>query len=241
VNPLPLCVHERRRDARFAFPLTDGYDKLSNTKGPHVRGERLTSHSGRAHRERTSLFCCSSTAGARYVQDEYHYPSPTRPEAIFHAQFERGAGGATGTGRHPRPIIAHCSHLPRCPMRCFGLSQSSGRNDCRCRRRRARLHRCVTSSSIRAWLNDHPTYSLGPPADCQCDDDIKLPSTGRWRGMGSGNLPMRPYAAVGDFDGDGVDKDLGSCPADPAHSPDQFCRGLVGLEEWPRPRDSSDT
>ncbi len=71
--------------------------------------------------------------------------------------------------------------------------------------------------AIRTWLNDHPTYRLATPADCQCDDDIKLLRQGDG-GAWAPQPSYEPYAAVGDFDGDGVE-DL-AVVAIPAHSPD---------------------
>ncbi len=104
VNPLLYvfmnCV---QRCYGFAFPLTVTATTNDHTKGPHVRGRAIDFTLPDGAQGADIAVCCSLNCGARYVQDEYHYPSPDATGGHIHAQFERGAGGATGTGRHPRP------------------------------------------------------------------------------------------------------------------------------------------
>lgn len=80
-------------------------------------------HSGGAHARRRAVdftlsggvldadtaVCCSLGCGARYVQDEYHHSSPNATGGHIHAQMDRGANGASGTGKYRKPKCKPCS------------------------------------------------------------------------------------------------------------------------------------
>jgi uncharacterized protein RhaS with RHS repeats len=47
--------------------------------------------------------CCALECKFDYVQDEYKYPSKGSSGGHIHGQTVPGNGGATGTGRYPKP------------------------------------------------------------------------------------------------------------------------------------------
>jgi hypothetical protein len=58
-------------------------------------------------------------------------------------------------------------------------------------------------AAIQSWLNRHPGYRLAVLEDCHCTSEvesIRRGAGGPWRA----DLSYQPYAAVGDFDGDGL-------------------------------------
>lgn len=55
---------------------------------------------------------------------------------------------------------------------------------------------------LNAWLKLHPTLRLGTDEDCGCEDDIERIRT-HSDDVGKAVADYHPYAAVGDFNGDG--------------------------------------
>ena len=60
--------------------------------------------------------------------------------------------------------------------------------------------------AVQTWLDTHAQYRLALTEDCQCDEDIESIRRGP-EGFWEPEPAYQPYAAVGDFDGDGL-KDL---------------------------------
>jgi RHS repeat-associated protein len=79
-----------------------------HSAGAHVRGTAVDFRLPEGAVGADNAVCCSLSCGARYVQDEYRYPSKNATGGHIHAQMDRGAGGATGTGRHPKPKCTNC-------------------------------------------------------------------------------------------------------------------------------------
>ncbi len=98
------CVQKCNPDAITVSATTNGH-----TEGAHVAGQAadFTVPNGVAGAEKAA--CCALQCQAQYVQDEYHYPSPHSTGGHIHGQLVPGKGGATGTGRKPKPKCEKCS------------------------------------------------------------------------------------------------------------------------------------
>jgi RHS repeat-associated protein len=111
VNPLLYvflnCV---QRCYGSAWELIVTATTNDHTSGAHVRGRAVDLRLPEGAIGADNAVCCSLSCGARYVQDEYSYPSANATAGHIHAQLDRGRGGATGTGRHPRPKCHTCNN-----------------------------------------------------------------------------------------------------------------------------------
>ena len=56
---------------------------------------------------------------------------------------------------------------------------------------------------LEAWLGQHPEFRAAKDTDCDCAEDIQQMKTG-YGGAWTPVPDYRPYAATGDFNGDGV-------------------------------------
>jgi RHS repeat-associated protein len=108
VNPL-LYVFLNCVQKCYGFSLTVTATTNDHSSGPHAFGRAVDFTIPDGPLGANGAVCCSVNCGARYVQDEYHYPSPNATGPYIHAQFDPGIGGATGTGRHPNPTCQPCN------------------------------------------------------------------------------------------------------------------------------------
>jgi RHS repeat-associated protein len=98
----------------YPDPVTITATTNGHTTGAHASGNALdfTLPSGSAGANQA--MCCVLQCKAKYAQDEYHYPSPNATGGHIHAQLRPGKGGATGTGRKPKPKCNSCSSSGGC-------------------------------------------------------------------------------------------------------------------------------
>lgn len=92
-----------------AWQLTVTATTNDHKTGAHSRGRAVDFTLPDGALGANDAVCCALNCGARYVQDEYHYPSPNATGPHIHAQLDKGKGGAKGTGSHPRPKCKPCS------------------------------------------------------------------------------------------------------------------------------------
>lgn len=71
--------------------------------GAHARGRAVDFTLPDGPLGSDQAVCCALSCGARFVQNEYRYPSPHATGPHIHAQLDPGKGRAKGTGRRPRP------------------------------------------------------------------------------------------------------------------------------------------
>ena len=80
-----------------------------HTTGSHVTGKAIDFTTPDGGAGASKALCCALECGAKFVQDEYHYPSRNATGGHIHAQLDPGQGGATGTGSKPKPKCTTCS------------------------------------------------------------------------------------------------------------------------------------
>jgi RHS repeat-associated protein len=83
-----------------------------HTSGAHAVGNGLdiVVPSGRNGSQKATCCALQCAPSSSYIQNEYIYPSPQSTGGHIHIQLTPGRGGATATGRYPRPNCDSCNN-----------------------------------------------------------------------------------------------------------------------------------
>ncbi|HET9644259.1 MAG TPA: RHS repeat-associated core domain-containing protein, partial [Burkholderiaceae bacterium] len=98
------CVQRCYPDVITITATTNGH-----SSGAHAAGQAIDFIMPGGGAGANKALCCALECGAKFVQDEYHYPSRNSTGGHIHAQLIPGQGGATGTGSKPKPTCQSCS------------------------------------------------------------------------------------------------------------------------------------